>query len=102
MAVSRRSTRSVAKAASGGINPEQLTPPIPIEPRSRQVASSPSAGQCPKGVILDVLDAPRTLLVYLDNRTSTSISGTSESCQRPTWRQWDVFSHPPPSVNVPV
>src|SRR6266852_8189916 len=32
-------------------------------------------------VILDVLDAPKTLPVYLDNRTSTSIAGTSESCQ---------------------
>ena len=31
-------------------------------------------------VVLDVFDAPRTLLVDLDNRTSTLISGTSESC----------------------
>jgi len=36
--------------------------------------------QLPFRVILDVFDAPRTRLVDLDNRTSTLISGTSESC----------------------
>jgi len=34
----------------------------------------------PLGVILDVLGVPGTLLVDLDNRTSTFIPGTSESC----------------------
>ena len=33
-----------------GIGPGQLTPPLIIEPRTRQLPSSPSAGECPEGV----------------------------------------------------
>jgi hypothetical protein len=48
-------------------------------------------------VILDVLDAPRTLLVDFDNRTSTSI-GTLESCQNPTSQDRDDSPEGEPTI----